>query len=237
MSTWPCSSTSWYQELYRLTPRLTTTEEIYTPWKIEVSQGFFAKINMFIPSIILLIVTFFLGYFRNLKLELLTQFPASNDEKISLFMVGNFEIELLHYYLNWESVTKYFMDFSGVLFVFETCLKPYCRSGNIREVLIFARRTNSRIQESHENYCYIIIALLEKNENSWILNFVKRRKIGNSRKFKHAKMTGSTVYGSSCIRVNPHSAGINFIRQNLILTSKVDSRALRIKIFIMALDP
>ena len=32
----------------------------------------------------------------------------------------------------------------------------YCRSGNIREVLIFAdvaRRTNSRIQESREN-CY-----------------------------------------------------------------------------------
>ena len=31
----------------------------------------------------------------------------------------------------------------------------YCRSGNIREVLIFAyfaRRTNSRIQESRENY-------------------------------------------------------------------------------------
>ena len=33
----------------------------------------------------------------------------------------------------------------------------YCRSGNIREVLMttnFARRTNSRIQESRENYYY-----------------------------------------------------------------------------------
>ena len=32
-----------------------------------------------------------------------------------------------------------------------------CRSGNIREVLIFAnfaRRTNSRIQDSRENYYY-----------------------------------------------------------------------------------
>ena len=32
--------------------------------------------------------------------------------------------------------------------------KTYCRSGNTREVLIFAKRTNSRIQESHENYYY-----------------------------------------------------------------------------------
>ena len=33
----------------------------------------------------------------------------------------------------------------------------YCRSGNIREVLIFANfawRTNSRIQDSRENYYY-----------------------------------------------------------------------------------
>ena len=33
----------------------------------------------------------------------------------------------------------------------------YCRSGNIREVLIFANftsRTNSRIQESRENYYF-----------------------------------------------------------------------------------
>ena len=30
----------------------------------------------------------------------------------------------------------------------------YCRSGNIREVLIFERKTNSRIQELRENYYY-----------------------------------------------------------------------------------
>ena len=30
----------------------------------------------------------------------------------------------------------------------------YCRSGDIHEVLIFARRTNSRIQESPKNYYY-----------------------------------------------------------------------------------
>ena len=36
-------------------------------------------------------------------------------------------------------------------------LPEYCRSGNFREVLIFenfARRTNSRIQESRENHHY-----------------------------------------------------------------------------------
>ena len=39
------------------------------------------------------------------------------------------------------------------------CYNIYSRSGNIREVLIFpnfARRTNSRILESRENYYYII---------------------------------------------------------------------------------
>ena len=40
----------------------------------------------------------------------------------------------------------------------------------------------------------IIIALLKKNENSRILNSVKSLKITNSRKFKDAKITRSTVY-------------------------------------------
>ena len=40
----------------------------------------------------------------------------------------------------------------------------------------------------------IIIALLKKNENLRILNFVKSPKIGNSLKFKHAKITRSTVF-------------------------------------------
>ena len=35
--------------------------------------------------------------------------------------------------------------------------------------------------------------------------------------------------------VNPYSAGIDFSRQNL--TTKVDPRTVRIKIFIMAVDP
>ena len=71
----------------------------------------------------------------------------------------------------------------------------YCRYGYIRELLIFANfaiGTNSRIPESRENY---IIALLKKNENLRILNFVKSPKIRNSRKFKHAKITKSMVIG------------------------------------------
>ena len=41
----------------------------------------------------------------------------------------------------------------------------YCRSGNIREVLIFAnfaRKTSSRIQESRENYYYYNSGTKEK---------------------------------------------------------------------------
>ena len=40
----------------------------------------------------------------------------------------------------------------------------------------------------------IIIAKLKKNEISRIPNFVKSPKVRNSRKFKHAKITRSTVY-------------------------------------------
>ena len=54
----------------------------------------------------------------------------------------------------------------------------------------FSPRTNSRIQESRENYYYNSST---KNENSRILNFGKSPKIRNSRKFKHAKITRSTV--------------------------------------------
>ena len=42
-----------------------------------------------------------------------------------------------------------------------------------------------------------MIALLKKTENSRILNFVKSPKITNSRKFKHAKITRSTLLVSS----------------------------------------
>ena len=74
----------------------------------------------------------------------------------------------------------------------------YCRSGNICEVLIFAnfaRKMNSRIQESRESYYYN--RATKKNENSRILNFVKNLKNENSRKFKHAKITKSAVYDSN----------------------------------------
>ena len=71
----------------------------------------------------------------------------------------------------------------------------YCRSGDIREVLIFAnyeRRTNSRILESHE--IIIIIALpMIKIENLRILDF-ESPKITSSRKSKHAKISRSKVF-------------------------------------------
>ena len=51
----------------------------------------------------------------------------------------------------------------------------YCRSGNIREVLIFAKWTNSRIQKFCTNYYYN--SATKKNINSRILNFVKNRKV------------------------------------------------------------
>ena len=70
----------------------------------------------------------------------------------------------------------------------------YCRSGNIREVLIFAnfaRRTNSRIQESREEYYYN-----SPTKEKWKLANSKLREKSqnkNSRKFAHAKITRSTV--------------------------------------------
>ena len=56
-----------------------------------------------------------------------------------------------------------------------------------------------REEDKFKNLAKIIIirALLKKNENSRILNFVKSPKIKNSRKFKHAKITRSTVLHGS----------------------------------------
>ena len=55
------------------------------------------------------------------------------------------------------------------------------RSGQIREIKNLAK-------------IITLIALLKKNENVRILNFVKKNpKIKNSRRFKHAKITSSTV--------------------------------------------
>ena len=74
---------------------------------------------------------------------------------------------------------------------------PY---NNTVDLVIFARFQFSRISRGEQIREFrnrakiiIIIALLEKNENSRILNFAKSPKIGNSRKFKHAKITRSTV--------------------------------------------
>ena len=65
----------------------------------------------------------------------------------------------------------------------ETVTK-YCGSGNIREVLNFARRANSRIKKSRKNYYYISVTK-------------GKYKIWNSRKFKHAKITRSLENQSS----------------------------------------
>ena len=67
----------------------------------------------------------------------------------------------------------------------------YCRSGNIREVLIFstfARRSNLRIEEFRENYYHKSDTFIEI-DNLRILDFTKIPKITTSRKSKHAKNT------------------------------------------------
>ena len=48
----------------------------------------------------------FLRFFIHLKLELLTQFPASNDKNIKIFK--NYPLPILNYRLNWTSPTKLF---------------------------------------------------------------------------------------------------------------------------------
>ena len=92
-----------------------------------------------------------------------------------------------------------------------TMSKIDCNSGNIREILIFANFARS----TNKNLAKIItvIALLKKNENSRILEIVKSRKIRNSRKFKHANISRSTVLYPSkhetlihcCFNVGPTS--------------------------------
>ena len=51
-------------------------------------------------------------------------------------------------------------------------------------------------------------------------------------------MFGNTpLFGDTLTRSNPYNAGIDFSRQNLILTTKVCPRDVRVKIFLMALGP
>ena len=61
-----------------------------------------------------------------------------------------------------------------------------------KKFAIFARRTNSRIGESRENYYYN--SPLIETDNSRSLDFTKSPKITNSRKWCHAKITRSTVF-------------------------------------------
>ena len=59
---------------------------------------------------------------------------------------------------------KMFFFLKSLLYTLLGVTSQYCRSGNIREVLIFAnfaRRTNSQIQESRKNSYKI--ALIKKN--------------------------------------------------------------------------
>ena len=67
---------------------------------------------------------------------------------------------------------------------------------NTVDLVIFASFQFSRISRGGQIREFknlaeiiIIIALLKKNENSRILNFVKSPKIRNSRKFKHTKIS------------------------------------------------
>ena len=67
----------------------------------------------------------------------------------------------------------------------------YCRSGNIREVLILGISRGGQFRQfKNLAKIIIIIALLKKNENSRILNLVKSPKIRirknlNTRKLPH----------------------------------------------------
>ena len=70
---------------------------------------------------------------------------------------------------------------------------------NTVDLVIFARFSFPRGGQIPElkNLAKIIIiitAILKKNVNLQILNFVKSPQIKNSRKFKHANITRSTVY-------------------------------------------
>ena len=69
-----------------------------------------------------------------------------------------------------------------------TTVDIYCRSGNIRKFLIFANFARRQIREFNNTAKNIfLIALVKKNKKS--------------RKFKHAKITRSTVCTIACIQL------------------------------------
>ena len=185
--------------------------------------------------------------FCHLKLELLTQFPASNDGKyINVVYIWR-KFVSFYGYVHWRMTTEISVmygsekvnDYSSkiwhhndnfffvIIFLFwhhflalqwyiltlncynvtsqthilkfDIILSPdyiimsqniilwYCRSGNIREVLIFAR--TKRILRK-----LLLLALpITKINNSQKSRKSKNPKITNSRKSKHAKIISSTV--------------------------------------------
>ena len=56
----------------------------------------------------------FVSIFLNLKLELLKQYPASNDENISIYR--QYTPSKFNYLINWTSTTNYITHFSDMLF-------------------------------------------------------------------------------------------------------------------------
>ena len=74
-----------------------------------------------INALTLVLLKCFNCIFRHLKLELLTQFPASNDEKYSSLWKIN---------ISWASTTEYFINFSGVLFGLKLSWKRIYRGLN-----------------------------------------------------------------------------------------------------------
>ena len=71
--------------------------------------------------------------FIQLKMELLTQYPASNDEKILLWKIDIIYLKL-NYLINWPATTYYLIKFNGILFgiytQFVAWLSSFVYSGN-----------------------------------------------------------------------------------------------------------
>ena len=80
------------------------------------------------------------------------------------------------------------------------CIHHYCRSGNIREVLIFAnfaRRTHLRIQELRENY-YFNSSTKEKLK---FANYKLREKSQNQKIAKISKHENYKIYSISFLEI------------------------------------
>ena len=70
---------------------------------------------MLIDSVLtLVLLNCLFPFFFHLKLELLTQFPASNDEKILVFIDEKSTSSKLHYLINRASGATYLINFSDM---------------------------------------------------------------------------------------------------------------------------